>query len=103
MGCRLVRSRLAGAAGLLVGSHGTLPRRMGSPTLHRDAQQPVLFVAREPDETLRTFLPVVDRLRSDHRRPAVMLFHHTPGDWARAELSARDVPIDEVALAGSVL
>jgi glycosyltransferase involved in cell wall biosynthesis len=76
---------------------------MGSPTLHRDAQQPVLFVAREPDETLRTFLPVVDRLRSDHRRPAVMLFHHTPGDWARAELSARDVPIDEVALAGSVL
>ena len=32
-----------------------------------------------------------------------MLFHHTPGDWARAELSDRDVPIDEVSLVGSVL
>jgi glycosyltransferase involved in cell wall biosynthesis len=76
---------------------------MGSPTLHRDAQQPVLFVAREPDETLRTFLPIIDRLRSDHQGRAEMMFHHTPGDWARAALSARDVPIDEVSLMGSVL
>src|SRR5688500_8853878 len=59
--------------------------------------QPVLFVAREPDETLRTYLPVIDEL---HRRgqPTKVLFHHWPSDWARDELLARDVSWWHVAV-----
>ena len=63
----------------------------------------MLFVAREPDETLRTFLPVVDRLHSEHQRRSEILFHHTPGTWARTELAARSVAIDEVRLPQRVL
>jgi glycosyltransferase involved in cell wall biosynthesis len=55
-------------------------------------------VAREPDETLRTFLPVIDLLQREHGRPCRVLFHHTPGPWARAELEARGVGLDEVTL-----
>jgi glycosyltransferase involved in cell wall biosynthesis len=76
---------------------------MGSPTAARDNSRPVLFVAREPDETLRTFLPVIDRLRTDHRLTARVLFHHRPGDWARAELASRHVPVDVVQLSRHVL
>jgi glycosyltransferase involved in cell wall biosynthesis len=76
---------------------------MGSPTSHRDDSRPVLFVAREPDETLRTFLPVVDRLRTDHQRTSRVLFRHVPSDWARAEFAERGVPLDEVRLSSHVL
>src|SRR5215218_10687990 len=79
-------------------SRGTLPRRMGAPTSPPDAAGPILFVAREPDETLRTFLPVIALLRSQHGRACRVLFHHTPGPWARAELAALGTTIDEVAL-----
>jgi glycosyltransferase involved in cell wall biosynthesis len=63
----------------------------------------MLFVAREPDETLRTFLPVVDHLRSHYQCVSEVLFHHTPGAWVCAELAARGVAIDEVRLHRSVL
>lgn len=63
----------------------------------------MLFVAREPDETLRTFLPVIDRLREDHGLTARVLFHHRPGDWALAELASRDVPVEVIELARHVL
>ncbi|MFN0071855.1 MAG: CDP-glycerol glycerophosphotransferase family protein [Chloroflexota bacterium] len=48
----------------------------------------VLFVAREPDETLRTFLPIIDELT---RRGVTseVIFHHWPGDWAQRALEAR--------------
>jgi glycosyltransferase involved in cell wall biosynthesis len=59
--------------------------------------QPVLFVAREPDETLRTYLPVIDEL---HRRgfAAKVLFHHWPSEWARDELLRRNVAWWNVAI-----
>ncbi len=59
--------------------------------------QPVLFVAREPDETLRTYLPVIDEL---HRRgsTAKVLFHHWPSAWARDELLRRNVAWWNVAI-----
>lgn len=59
--------------------------------------RPVLFVAREPDETLRTYLPVLDEL-ARREVPAKVLFHHTPGEWARQELARRRVPWWEVKL-----
>jgi glycosyltransferase involved in cell wall biosynthesis len=74
---------------------------MDRPIPLRDDVRPVLFVAREPDETLRTFLPVIDRLQAEHRLPCVLLFHHTPGAWARAALVERGVPIHQVTLPGS--
>ncbi len=58
----------------------------------------VLFVAREPDETLRTFLPVIDCLRERHGLASRVLFHHTPGEWARHELARRCVGTREVPL-----
>lgn len=53
--------------------------------------RPVLFIAREPDETLRTFLPVIDALR-DRDVPASVAFHHWPGPWAQRGLTERSVP-----------
>ena len=76
---------------------------MGRPISRSVESRPVLFVAREPDETLRTFLPVIDRLRDDGGRASAVLFHHVPSIWARAELAARGVTIHEVALPQSVL
>jgi hypothetical protein len=76
---------------------------MGCPTSRLAGSRPVLFVAREPDETLRTFLPVIDRLRADHGRPSGVLFRHVPGSWARGELAQRGIEIDEVCLARTVL
>jgi hypothetical protein len=76
---------------------------MGRPISRRDAPRPVLFVVREPDETLRTFLPVIDRLQDDHERASDVLFHHLPGDWARAELAERNIVPDQVQLAKHTL
>jgi CDP-glycerol:poly(glycerophosphate) glycerophosphotransferase len=59
--------------------------------------QPVLFVAREPDETLRTYLPVIDEVQCRGVQARV-LFHHWPSAWAREELLARDVSWWHVAL-----
>ncbi len=64
---------------------------------------PVLFVAREPDETLRTFLPIIDRLRSEFSLLSAVLFHHPPGDWARGELEKRNVPARLVTLPNHTL
>jgi hypothetical protein len=58
----------------------------------------VLFVAREPDETLRTFLPVIDVLRRRFSLASTILFHHQPGAWATDELRQRGVPIRTVDL-----
>ena len=64
---------------------------MSSAAVHPSVSaRSVLFVAREPDETLRTFLPVVDRLRETAVSSRV-LFHHRPGDWALDELASRGV------------
>jgi len=82
---------------------GTLPRHMGRPISRHDASPPVLFVAREPDETLRAFLPVIDRLQAEHQRASQVLFHHRPGDWARRELAERGICLDEVQLARHLL
>jgi glycosyltransferase involved in cell wall biosynthesis len=71
---------------------------MGDPTSPVYADGPVLFVAREPDETLRTFLPITDLLQREHGRPCRVLFHHTPGPWARDALVARGIGLDEVSL-----
>jgi glycosyltransferase involved in cell wall biosynthesis len=76
---------------------------MALPTSPPTDPRPVLFVAREPDETLRTFLPVVDRLRDDHRRTSRVVFHHQPGGWARAALAERGVTPDEVRLPAHIL
>lgn len=76
---------------------------MSCPTSARERARPVLFVAREPDETLRTFLPVIDRLREDHRVTSRMLFHHVPGAWALGELERRGVLADEVQLPSALL
>jgi glycosyltransferase involved in cell wall biosynthesis len=76
---------------------------MGRQTAGSDDARPVLFVAREPDETLRTFLPVVDRLRLQHHRACEVLFHHPPGEWARAELASRGLEVDEVRLPAGLL
>ncbi|MGE3272008.1 MAG: CDP-glycerol glycerophosphotransferase family protein [Chloroflexota bacterium] len=55
-------------------------------------------MAREPDETLRTFLPVIDQLWQRYGVASRVVFHHTPGAWARAALTERAVPVDEVVL-----
>jgi hypothetical protein len=57
-----------------------------------------LFVAREPDETLRTYLPVLACLRQRGRCAPRVLFHHAPERWARAELARLGVEWREVAL-----
>jgi hypothetical protein len=71
---------------------------MTTATTACDESSRVLFVAREPDETLRTFLPVVDCLAERFGIGSRVLFHHTPGSWALAELARRQVPCDEVTL-----
>jgi hypothetical protein len=76
---------------------------MTTPITRRDASSPVLFVAREPDETLRTFLPVVDSLHERHGLASMVLFHHSPGAWAREELARRQVGIDEVSLPSGLI
>src|SRR5215218_2850454 len=76
---------------------------MGAPTSPVHADGPVLFVAREPDETLRTYLPVIDLLQREHGRPCRVLFHHTPGAWARGALDERGVRADEVVLPKRIL
>ncbi|MFN8632549.1 MAG: CDP-glycerol glycerophosphotransferase family protein [Chloroflexota bacterium] len=76
---------------------------MGTSSSGASGARPVLFVAREPDETLRTFLPVIDSLHDEHRLTSRVLFHHTPGAWARDELATRGVPCDEVTLTAGLL
>lgn len=76
---------------------------MGALDSRNDVSPPVLFVAREPDETLRTFLPIVDALQHEHRRASEVLFHHRPGAWARGELTARGIRPQEVDLPRHVL
>ena len=76
----------------------TLPPGMSSPSATVREPSPVLFVAREPDETLRTFLPVVDALRDRHGVASRVLFHHVPESWARDELTGRGLVPDEVAV-----
>lgn len=76
---------------------------MPSSTLPRDETSPVLFVAREPDETLRTFLPVIDCLDERHGLSSRVVFHHRPGSWVRDELGRRQVHFDEVRLPSGVL
>jgi glycosyltransferase involved in cell wall biosynthesis len=71
---------------------------MERPISPRDNVRPVLFVAREPDETLRTFLPVIDQLQAAYGIRSAVVFHHTPGTWARDALAERRVPIHEVTL-----
>jgi glycosyltransferase involved in cell wall biosynthesis len=71
---------------------------MGSLIAPRTDSRPILFVAREPDETLRTFLPVIDELRRAYACESVVLFHHTPGTWARDALKSRGVLFDEVSV-----
>jgi hypothetical protein len=51
-----------------------------------------LFVAREPDETLRTYLPVLRLLVGSGRNAPLVLFHHRPGAWAQDELARAGVP-----------
>jgi glycosyltransferase involved in cell wall biosynthesis len=71
---------------------------MSSLLLPRAGRTPVLFVAREPDETLRTFLPAIDRLRAAHGVESRVLFHHRPGSWAREELARRGLGARVVCL-----
>ena len=59
--------------------------------------RPVLFVAREPDETLRTFLPVIAELRR-RGRDCRVLFHHQPSPWALEELHKLGASIHQVLL-----
>ncbi len=76
---------------------------MGSLIAPRTDSRPILFVAREPDETLRTFLPVIDELWRAYACESVVLFHHMPGDWARDALRSRGVPFHEVAVPTGLL
>jgi hypothetical protein len=57
----------------------------------------VLFVAREPDETLRTYLPVLAELQRRGRR-CLVLFHHQVGNWASQQLEELGTPIRTVEL-----
>src|SRR5437762_1797318 len=59
--------------------------------------RPILFVAREPDETLRTFLPVIAELQRRGRQCCV-LFHYQPGPWAVERLSELGVARRHVCL-----
>jgi glycosyltransferase involved in cell wall biosynthesis len=63
-----------------------------------DDTRTVLFVAREPDETLRTFLPIIDRLGERGGLVGRVLFHHSPGPWARDELERRGSEFRDVVL-----
>jgi glycosyltransferase involved in cell wall biosynthesis len=76
---------------------------MIEPTSARDESAPVLFVAREPDETLRTFLPVIDTLAEAHGLRSRIVFHHRPGAWAIEESRRRGIDIDEVSLPARML
>ena len=75
---------------------------MTRPIEPRDESE-VLFVAREPDETLRTFLPVIDVLAARDGVRSRVLFHHQPGSWALDELARRSVVVSHAALPGSVV
>jgi hypothetical protein len=66
-----------------------------------DPEGPLLFVAREPDETLRTYLPVLAELRR-RGEGCEVLFHHRPSDWARQRLAELGLPLREVALPRAV-
>src|SRR5437763_6337729 len=68
------------------------------PMIARDEPPRVLFVAREPDETLRAFLPVIELLDERHGIPSRVLFHHRPGAWASEGLRSRGVAAEEVGL-----
>ena len=59
--------------------------------------RPALFVAREPDETLRTFLPIIAELRR-RGRDCQVLFHHQPSPWALEELRKLGAPTLQVPL-----
>jgi glycosyltransferase involved in cell wall biosynthesis len=76
---------------------------MGRTSTGSPDPRPILFVVREPDETLRTFLPVIDRLQRQCGRACGVLFHHAPGDWARTELADRSITPDQVVLPPSKL
>jgi hypothetical protein len=60
-------------------------------------RRPVLFVAREPDETLRTFLPIIAELQR-RDQPCLVLFYHEPGRWALERLAELRVPLRKVQL-----
>jgi glycosyltransferase involved in cell wall biosynthesis len=72
-------------------------------TIARDEPPHILFVAREPDETLRTFLPVIDVLAERFGLRSRVLFHHQPGGWAREALRSRGVTFDEISLPEGVV
>lgn len=76
---------------------------MGSLIAPRTHPRPALFVARDPDETLRTFLPVIDELSATYTTDSAVLFHHTPGTWAREALAGRGVPFHEVTVPSGVV
>jgi CDP-Glycerol:Poly(glycerophosphate) glycerophosphotransferase len=59
--------------------------------------RPALFVAREPDETLRTFIPIIAELRR-RGRDCCVLFHHQPSPWALEELRKLGAPTQQVLL-----
>jgi hypothetical protein len=61
--------------------------------------RPIVFVAREPDETLRTFLPVLAELQR-RGRDCLVLFHHGPSAWALERLRQLNVPWIRVRLPG---
>jgi len=75
---------------------------MTRPIRSRDESQ-VLFVAREPDETLRTFLPVIDVLASRDGLRSRVLFHHQPGSWALDELARRSVDVTHTDVPGDLV
>ena len=62
-----------------------------------NAERPCLFVAREPDETLRTYLPVLAELRR-RGRLCLVLFHHEPTPWAIKRLAELGTPWRKVSL-----
>jgi hypothetical protein len=61
--------------------------------------RPILFIAREPDETLRTFLPVLAELRQ-RGRDCLVLFHHEPSAWALERLAQLKVSTIRVCVPG---
>lgn len=81
----------------------TLRRMAVAHAARSAARGRVLFVAREPDETLRTFLPIVDCLEERHGLQSRVLFHHPPGEWARSELERRRVAFREYELPARLL
>jgi glycosyltransferase involved in cell wall biosynthesis len=71
----------------------------GQAAQHAAIERPLLFVAREPDETLRVYLPVLAELRR-RGRDSVVLFHHEPGAWALERLAELDVAPIKTQLPG---